>query len=90
MNDAMKHAPCPYLGCVLPFWLALVLVVASEGLWWPLGISGGLWPLGASEGLWWPLGASGGRWGRLVAFGDFWASGDSGGLWGRLVASGDF
>ena len=78
MNDAMKHAPCHYLGCVLPFWFALVLVVASEGLWWPLGISGGLWPLGASEGLWWPLGAPGGRWGRLVAFGDFWASGDSG------------
>jgi hypothetical protein len=82
MNDAMKHAPCPYLGCVLPFWLALVLVVASEGLWWPLGASGGRWGRLVAFGDFWASGDSGSFWGRLVASGNFWAAGDSGGLWG--------
>ena len=47
MNDAVKHAPGPYLGCVLPFWpLWLKAVVASGGFWGSLGASE------ASRGLW--------------------------------------
>ena len=65
MNDAVKHAPGPYLGCVLPFWpLWLKALVASGGFWGSLGASEasrGLWggllgTLGASG--WEPLGGS--------------------------------